>query len=301
MNLLIPIFLTISFIILSCGETGETRQGPTIGKQTDEDLSIAKAVDVWFTLPDREDNKKDSSLLGDKVNSFQVWYKSDGKCSKVENSYFSGWYSDNEKITLSMQDDCDYIFNVSVGWSDETEKKSSTKSNLKNSSTKSFRDFDLTAENPTYDDEIEPFITKYCVKCHGSSGNNYGVDLSDYEKAKKAAQSSYNSMVRANNPMPEKNPSSVSKEQKDLFKLWVDQGAIEKAVDDSGGDKPGDDKPGNGDAVVKTTLLKKSFFSTDSLEILSKNLKNKDSIEITNIDLKITKEGETEGFESDSL
>ena len=131
-----------------------------------------------------------------------------------------------------------------------------------------------------------------------------GIDVSDYNKLKKVAQGSLESLTESNGRvlMPQNN--SLDKDQISLFKLWVENGAKEKA-DPIQNEESENEK--TDDVVSKPTdtqskgLLSKEFFKSEIYEIKKEYLKDRDSVEITNIKLKINAAGKSEEFKTEEI
>lgn len=304
----------------------------SLKKNKAQEQNQARAVvDAHFYLPENRDLASAQGAAGDgasRTNAYQVSYKTVGRCEKVEDITFVGAYEQGKKVSLNFIPTCDYNFKVALGWSDQLAGAARASTGASNR-IKPVEALDLSRDKPTYQTEIKDVIARNCLRCHNAGNALGGIDISDFAKAERRAQGSLGAIQRGT--MPKGNPASMSAEDKRLFTLWVEQGTAENepvvddnddasnddnsnddndnSNDDSNNDNSNDNdnsnqddtpqKPGNSSAVENGGgILATIFLESSLLEIRADQLEGKDEVEITDIRLKPTPDGEQAGFTS---
>lgn len=296
-------------------------------KKVQEQNQARGIIDAHFFLPD--DRALASAQDGNgnglrRTNAYQVWYKTLGRCEKVEDNTIVGAYAEGKRVTLQLIPSCSYNLTIALGWSDQLagnnqiNSATGTGNRIKPYATAALR---LSADNPTYETEIKDVIARNCLGCHNAERSLGGVDISSFAKAQRAARGSLSAIQGGTMPRPD--PAAMSAADKRLFTLWVEQGTAENEPivdpddgnnndnndnnndnnDNNNSDNDTPERPqtgnnnangGGGNNVIQTVFLQSAL-----LEIRAEQLQGKDEVEIADIRLKPTADGQQAGFTSD--
>lgn len=225
---LTPRALIALVMLAGCNDTGLQK------KKAQDQNQNRDVIDAHFFLPDARSlssaqggNSADGANGLRRTNAYQVWYKTIGRCEKIEEITFVGAYAEAKRVSLKLIPSCDYNFTIALGWSDQLASKGGDNNNAASGNRiKPFgNDLRLSSDKPTYQTEIRDVIARNCFRCHNADRALGGVDISSFNKAQRAAGGSLSAIQRGT--MPKGNPESMSAEDKRLFTLWVEQGTVE--------------------------------------------------------------------------
>lgn len=139
----------------------------------------------------------------------------------------------------------------------------------------------LSADAPTYNEDIKALVTTSCGGCHGANSSN--GDLSTYETLKNLASDSLERIQTTDKSKLMPPSTALAADKQALFKAWVDGGLVEKA----------------GTAAPAASLVKVYFKNNESKKVVRSELKGS---EVTiSVALDLQADGTAAGFKTKVL